>query len=345
MATLFIPTRNRPASLLGILRYYATLYPDVPILIADGSTEEYVEQNIATVKGIPNARVITYKLYPSDFPLYDRVLDALNSIDDEYVVWGADDDFLNIDCMLEGEAFLRTHPDYCLAMGYRVKLNFKTQDKLTAALWPVYPLEDDQPSARMMYYSRWHYANTYAVTLKSHVIGRCKKFHNSEILETGLGDLLPGLYDCMCGKIHIVDDISCFSTSNPVHAYIRANDRLYFLRQADKFLRVVEDVALDLVNVCGKTQEVAKDYSERMILSRIRELTGYRFHKLKGFEDSRAGNDPLLKRQLVLFKRLFTPGTVEREKYAPTLRFIAEVVRSVMRSGDNKHDTTGWDNI
>jgi glycosyltransferase domain-containing protein len=123
MATLFIPTRNRPYSLDFVLKYFSETAPGTPIVIADGSETSMAKKNISVAEKYNGKLKITLRQYDEKTPYTHRFIDALQSVDDEYVVMGADDDYLDMDVIRKGEDHLRDNPDYVLALGYRVDMD------------------------------------------------------------------------------------------------------------------------------------------------------------------------------------------------------------------------------
>jgi len=116
--TVVIPTYNRPAYLKRILSYYHRYGSNLPILIADSSTDENKKLNRETIASFHDS-CFSYidKYHPSTNPLH-KILDALQQVSTEYCVLCADDDFVTPSGIHEAAAFLDINPDFTIAHGY-----------------------------------------------------------------------------------------------------------------------------------------------------------------------------------------------------------------------------------
>jgi len=116
--TVVIPTYNRPAYLKRILSYYHKYGKNLPVLIADSSSEDNKTLNRGTVNSFTGA-FFTYldKYGPSTDP-WDKVHDAFQQVSTEYCVLCADDDFITPSGIQEAAAFLDINPNFNIAHGH-----------------------------------------------------------------------------------------------------------------------------------------------------------------------------------------------------------------------------------
>src|SRR5215211_4290806 len=106
MTPLLIPTRNRPTSLLNLLRYIARFYRSTYVIIADGSAEDYQRLNRRNIDSFKHDLAIDYRPYPADIPQFDRLLHVLRGETSETIILNGDDDFPMMETLQEGGAFL-----------------------------------------------------------------------------------------------------------------------------------------------------------------------------------------------------------------------------------------------
>jgi glycosyltransferase domain-containing protein len=100
------------------LGYYHVYERDLPVLIADASSDENKKLNQVTVTSFQDAP-FTYlnEYYPLGNP-YNRISDALNHVGTEYCVLCADDDFITPGGIQESTDFLDLNPDFIQAYGH-----------------------------------------------------------------------------------------------------------------------------------------------------------------------------------------------------------------------------------
>jgi len=113
--TILMPTQNRAPSLRRALRFYEDEKLPYRIVLADSSGSEMK----AEVKRLVRASSLNIELhdYTLGFSPFRKFGNALSSIDTEYVVMIADDDFIFPGALMDCVEFLKGNPDYSAANG------------------------------------------------------------------------------------------------------------------------------------------------------------------------------------------------------------------------------------
>lgn len=337
MPTLFIPTRNRPVSLCKVLEYLAAFYPQTRVIIADGSTDQYRQQNQRSMESMAAKLAIDYRAYPQDTGYVARSFDVLRSEADEFIVFGADDEYPNMEVMIKGENFLSKNPDYVTALGTRVALIMGQDEVISQKLKEARPIQNEQAWRRMKSYAEWSFATTYAVTRRTHILARLQRLQNRA--PAGFFDFIVGLYDAWCGKIKAFPEIGFFTTRTYVHNFFRPGSKLFFLHHSDTVLALQKDLENDLRAENALTETRTGELSEIMIRNRIAELTGRDLSTLATFHDSPHFNHHIIQKQYELFDQLLDHTSQTYQTYADRLGFIQDAMRYVAKSGKGKPGT------
>lgn len=330
MPKLFIPTRNRPESLSKVLEYLIRFYPETKVTIADGSDEDYKTQYQAMLEGMPRRLDLDYLAYPPETGFVDRCLDALGREAEGHMVFGADDDYPNMQLMREAEEFLNKNPDYSSAMGARIVLNMKNDEKIRSRLAVTRPLQAKQAWRRMKFYSKWSFATTYAVTSRRHLLDRLQRL--KYLAPIGFYDFMVGLHDAACGKIKAYPDVGFFTTRTYTQNLIRNTDKLFFIRNSHEVLALQDIVKKDLDSEGLLPPEEVEKQSQIIIQNRIAELTGRDFRTLANFTQSKLYNDPVVQGQYKLHEELCDQDSATAKKYAEHLNFIHQAMQEVVES-------------
>ncbi len=333
MARMLIPTRNRPTALSNTLGFIADFFPGTRIIVADGSYDDFKPQNAQTVKDLGDRIELDYRPYPDKMGLFERLLDVIRSIDDEYIIMGADDDFPMLDTLAKFEKFLDNNPDYVTALGPLISLKLESETELTARLDIIRPMRMDCPLKRARAFSNWPFPTTYAVTRRELLIARYERA--SEIFLSGFFDFTVGVQDCMHGKIAAFPDVGFFSTRNYNHSYLRPDDKLLVLRRSDDILWAVDNMVTDLINIGGIERQTAEDAAANIIRKRIAALSGAHPRKMRTRPVSKVVNTPIVQNQYKLFREMFEDGNETRERYKKRLDAIMRALKSNAQSDDN----------
>jgi glycosyltransferase domain-containing protein len=335
MPRLFIPTRNRPTSLSNVLEYLVRFHPGTQVIVGDGSTDDYKERTGAVAERFNDGIEIDYRPYPAELPFFDRILDVLNSIEDDCIVMGADDDYPNMDLMHRGEAFLDAHPDYVTAMGALVHFNLLSITNLRVRIGVAFPIPQDNISQRVRSFLRWPFSTTYAVTRRSHLIERYKRA--KKLFVTGFFDLGVGAHDIIHGKLHAFSEIGFFCTRNFNHSYLRPGDNLFFLRHGESILQLAKIVRKDIENA-GVDKKIADKLAMKLFRQRMAEHVGHPTHKHKHFTMSPLFKSDIIQEQFKAFNDLFEEGTKTRAQYLDVLEYLSRSMLVNADSSDNANE-------
>lgn len=117
MLTVLIPTRNRQAFLERLVSHWARRHFHYPIVIADSSDPEVLEQTATRVASLASGLSVSHLVVPARTPLLAKLRGACESVRTPYVAVGADDDVFVAEGLGRAVAFLDAHPDYSVAHG------------------------------------------------------------------------------------------------------------------------------------------------------------------------------------------------------------------------------------
>jgi glycosyltransferase domain-containing protein len=127
LLTIVIPTYNRPEQLAKTVRLLRRHSPPLPIIVADGSYEEYSSRN-ATCREIgTDIEYFQLPSEPSEIPLHNygrRVRKALAQCTTPYTAICADDDLLIPENAIRAAEFLEDNPQYVGCHGHYLQFEY-----------------------------------------------------------------------------------------------------------------------------------------------------------------------------------------------------------------------------
>lgn len=322
---LLIPTRNRPASLASVLGFLEAFYPDTQVIVADGSRDNMKSQVEDVTKQFNNLSV-DFRSYHEDIGYFDRVLDVLEAETDDYIVMGADDDYPFIGNLKPGEDFLREHPDYAIAVGRMVIVNYHADGEMSAMLELMMPVENDTAEARVKRFGSWPYPLSYCVCRRDVLINRYKK---SKVCVTpGEFDLFAGVLDCLKGKILAIPEVGVVMTRHSNETYLRRGSKLEYLEIAPQVLSIVREMASEIEKETDLDADAAMELASLLFGRHIGQfMTGSpkQFHPRflrYGLLSSKFFVD-----QYDFADRLFQPGTSEYLEHRDRMLYISKALR------------------
>lgn len=334
MPRLFIPTRNRPTSLQAVLSWLARFYPGTGVVIADGSGEDYKPRNRAAVEAARPNLAIDYRAYPLELPFFARILDVLESLDDEALVFGADDEFPMMEVFEKGESHLRRHPDCVAVMGASLFLTQRSPDELSVRLNPARDLLARSSVARARHFMDWPVATTFALTRRGHLLERYRRSQQGFL--AGIQDYVLGVHDALRGSVKAIPDLAFLSTRNYNHSYLRPTDKLFFVRESALVLQAVDRIREDLLETGARDERSAARLADLLVMGMIAERCGIPVHMRHGFRDSPVFREEGVQEQMALFRDIFTADSPVRRRYEEKLAFAAEAMRRNIESDDNR---------
>lgn len=336
---LLIPTRNRPESLSSVLTFLESFYPGTQVIVADGSSEEFKPRVEEAVAGFASLD-LSFRSYPFDVSIFDRLLDVLEAESEEFIVMGADDDYPMMDTLSRGEAFLKANPDHVLAIGWLLVFDLQAQNELTARTSLTLPVTADDPLGRVRRYSQWPYPTSYSVGRRETLINRYQKSKKTGV--GGVGDLVMGLLDCLQGKIHVVDDFSVIMTRNYSGSYLRMASKLDFLDKGPVIAEIARGFASDLESASGQSNEEAFAIASRIFGRHIGlAMANIKNHMHPQVLKSNLLENPRFISQTDAFERLFKAGTAEHQNYREKMLFITEALRNLARATGGETSAAG----
>jgi glycosyltransferase domain-containing protein len=343
MPKLIIPSRNRPLAITQLLEYLARFAPNTSIIIADGSTHQYKPEYHKAALRFSDRLTIDYRSFEPEISYGDRILSVLDSLDDDLVSVGADDDFPLMETLIACEQFLEANRDYVLAIGSSIDLRLFEDQTVQAACGVSRTLKEPSPSRRAVAFSAWPFQTTYAVARRSHLIERYTRFKSQFLV--GFHDYTTGIHDCMAGKIKAIGKLGYIRTHTYQHSYLRPGGGLNFLRSGEAILGLADVFQQDLVNHEGLSEPEARQLAERLIRRRIEILVGRTPYNAPGFEKSSLFRDDVIQAQYAIFKGLFTEGRPERQRHFAHLRFVMDALLATAQTTDNQGEPATYETL
>lgn len=159
--TILIPTHNRVEFLKRQCAYLRAMQPEANILIVDSTPGLAWRENQNTVNNISKNLRIQY--LRQEKPLLDKLIWSLDQVVTPYVVFCADDDFLNFHCLSKYIEFLVDHVDYSCAGGATVKIRTNKTGKRREVLCRGYSLLSSSAVSRFKHFASYWFSTFYHV--------------------------------------------------------------------------------------------------------------------------------------------------------------------------------------
>lgn len=341
MLPIVIPTRNRPISLGHVLSYLGKHYTGARVVVADGSAPGYAPSYDAVVAEAAKSLTLTYYRYDPEIPLGDRLIDTLESLDDDIIVVGADDDYPVLDACRRGAEFLAANEDYVVAIGGIVLVKVSEAGAFSARYLQARTIRQPDPVRRLLSFLRWPYATSYGAVRRRHFIARCANADRNGM--AGFGDHTVAFHDCLAGKIMALPEIGYFTTKLPTHTRLARPERLFYLENASEILDLRNYYEACLLDAVEIDAQEARTVADRVVAMRIAQHSGGAPHGQTGFGSSKLFLAKEVQEQYTAFHELFTEGTKTRKRLAPQLRSVVDAMRQVMASSvDNAGEPTSY---
>lgn len=329
MATIVLPTKNRPTALSAWLYYMQRFYPRTEkIIIAEGGSktsfkkkyDELIIQYQATLN-------IEYLNYPETLSYYDRMIDVLTNIDDEFIIPSTDDDFPIMDALLEGEDFLVKNAEYTMVLGPIIMLCVSSSNKVNYSLMHSLNISNDNPFTRIKQYCEHPFPTYYAVIRRNHLIERTAII--KEMLVSGFGDFLMGIYDCSMGKIKSNDNFCYIKSHNSNHSYYHhPNIFTHMLQHGKTIIAITNYIASLLHQHANLNEKKSLIQAKRLVMNNMGRWFGL----------ISPNNHQITKKQQKIFSDLFDKTSKLKNDNNPhydKLVCLKKLIRDVNQSDDN----------
>lgn len=201
---IFIPTMNKADFVIRQLRYYAALHSPHPVYIGDSSAQEEKEKLEHAVQQFQNTPAVRYRHFPKEEYSQARCeKELIGMVNEKYVIFSGDDDYLVPSSLTRCAAFLESHPDYATAHGKAItfKLDrtgpYGNLKKISD--YPQPSVEDESAAGRL-----FAYLNNYFVPMFS--VNRTRQMQKDWDLvdrvkeHTFAGEVLPCTLSVLAGK-------------------------------------------------------------------------------------------------------------------------------------------------
>jgi glycosyltransferase domain-containing protein len=289
--SLIIPTYDRPHFLTQLLSYLRSQNFSHPIVVADSSPHTGAQANQNIVDEMAGQLSIRYMGFDSNVEFTKKMSEVLSTVESEYSVACADDDFIVPRAIEESVGFLEANPDYVVAHGcylhlysFEVKAATKTPvvalrrpepDTPRTRLWVFnqYPLtvESNDPSKRFEEYMRSEAGTLYAVHRTANHL------RNMQLaLASGkygfFIDLLTSCLDSIQGRMKTFNLLHVARPyHDPDYRYARAlrldlPDLVVLDDYSEQYSRFSDCLAHELTKVGGVSIESAKQTINRSFL-------------------------------------------------------------------------------
>jgi glycosyltransferase domain-containing protein len=320
-----IPTRNRPREIGDFLGFIANFYPKTVLLVADGSAPHIQPAVQETCMAYAGRLQLEYRSYPENIGLFERLTDAVESLDSEIIAISADDDFPLVENYAKAARQLAQKDTYSCVVPYDVVLNLGPGGTLDASLSFSRSITAGSVAKRVESYAQMTYATSYGACRKNALLSRYRNL--SRHMAAGFVDYQIGLIDCIEGKIGALDALGSIRTHRVGGTYIRPPNRLSFLEGAQDVL----GVSSLLVELLVKTEELDFDEAERLVRSslarRISELINGDDRRYSNFFSSDLFRDERLQQQFTDFYGLFSNRTAIRDQYFGKIKAVFDILQ------------------
>lgn len=206
LATIIVPTYNRPHHIERLLKYFNKIECSFKIIIGDSSPSSVKNQNKATVKKYKNLNIIYLDKSSKQDP-YKKFADIVNTVKTPYCMFCADDDFIHIPGLITGIQYLEQHQDYGIAQGRTLAFKNTKKKLLWRNMYCASTIEYNKPSMRVRKhfseYTPTHYAIHRTENLK-------KAYYEMTKLSTGpidFKELIISLIAIAQSKLKVFDEL------------------------------------------------------------------------------------------------------------------------------------------
>ena len=209
MYSFVVPTRNRPAYLERLLRYYVGQELAAPMIVADSSTTPEVVaacRDLCT-RARAEGLVIDHQVHDPRGSFHGKLVDALGTVTTPYAGFVADDDFIVPAGARACAEHLHAHPGCALAQGralaFTLGMEARKEPVLTTA-YPVRAIRGATGARRLAAHLSWYSATFYAMQATA-ALRQNMRLAAERCDEYQFGELLPSCLQVVQGEVALLD--------------------------------------------------------------------------------------------------------------------------------------------
>lgn len=329
---LIIPTRNRPNSLRSVLLYLEAFYPKVQVLVADGSIERVAERVRKVVEDLKSLDV-QLRCYPYNLGIHERMLDSLESVDDDVVITCADDDYPLMDVLSEAGDRLCIDAEINAVIAASINLRRNVPGGLVeSTLRLAQAYRHKSAVRRIRAYNRMHHFTFYGAIRRDYLIRKIRFFKGQFV--AGFGDFEQAFFDVSHGKLDALPKIAYLRTDNENHSKLRGGSRI--LPEATALVEILARAESSLRSA-GGSHEMSDDEIAMIADQALAKYIGYRSHRSAILERARETvfRQPEIVGQIASYDGLFQEGHIVRRSYIGHLRWAVVSLTDNNISEDN----------
>ncbi len=262
--TLLINTFNRPQYLYRLLRSIAEDLPIGGVLIVDGSTEPSRSQNREIVAPFAERMPVRHVQLDDGVGAIEQFDIAAHMVETPFVTLCHDDNFMVASVVRKSIQFLRDHDDYAACCGGMVWMT-QLGDRVSVSISEIAPLEQDAPLDRLSHLLASHWPTDFATWRSDARKFACPALTLYTRDETFAEPLHAGL-GALCGKVHVLPDISIVFSSHDANLNYDALNRQFGPASPD-FMDTI-DAGAQIIDACCAERGIPVPESTRLFYLR-----------------------------------------------------------------------------
>lgn len=284
MFSLVVPTRNRPAYLERLLRYYAGQRSTAPMWIADSSDPAALEANRRVITSARAAGlVISHEVHPVEIAMYDKIHRGLARVETPFVALVGDDDFIVPAGARAAAAHLAAHPEVAICHGRAAVFTLGMVDARGASI-PLHvqtyrqrAVRGRTPASRLARHLGRYATTMYSMHRTADLVANMAACRD-HVEDFQFGELLPSCLSVVQGEVakldvlYMVREHLVFSEGRKTGGWGTMRARPYFDARYGRFRRRLAD---ELVTRAGHTPRAAAAIVDALFL---RVYLGYELY-------------------------------------------------------------------
>lgn len=210
-----VRTLDRPSDLADLLRYLAEFAPQIGLVVIDGSEQAIQERNRVEIARYADRLSVELVPIAPGTPIIERTVAGLRAISDDFVFFGADDDFPCVEFIEQADALIaagKVAPSDKI-FGDQIKLELWTANHIRVKKFCVPDADSDDPMVRIRRFIQHYQTLVYGVFGREALIE--EYLMTEDVLMTGpqsydfvLGERFMGAIAVARGKLHYVPGLS-----------------------------------------------------------------------------------------------------------------------------------------